>query len=92
MTNQRLVLIETTYGAGLLFDQKDSSQAYQLLCRATMVNIGRFVTPRAGHDIEIKLISPARFLPEVVEPEPEPAPPPMAPNDPISVPLLDVPF
>lgn len=65
MTNQRLVLIETSYGTGILFDQKDSAEAYRLLCRATMVNIGRFITPKGdGEDIDIKLIAPSRFLPE----------------------------
>jgi hypothetical protein len=67
MTNQRLVLIETTYGEGILFSQEDSVIAYKLLCRATPVRTGTFITPKGGEDIEIKLIAPSRFLP--AEPE-----------------------
>lgn len=62
MSNQRLVLIETSYGTGILFDQKDTVQAYQILSRATIVSTSGRIVPSAKDDIDIKLISPSRLM------------------------------
>lgn len=64
MPNQRLVFIETGYGEGILFDQKDTVQAYQLLSRATKVKVrDRLVIPEDS-DIDVKLIDPKRLMRE----------------------------
>lgn len=82
MTNQRLVLLETSYGTGILFDQKDTVQAYQILSRATMVSTGAgdsAIFPKS-EDIDIKLIAPSRlmsekeFIASVKAPETAPSP------------------
>lgn len=77
MSNQRLLLIETSYGEGILFDQKDTVQAYQILSRATFVKTSQYggILDATSKDIEIKLVRPDQ-LPE--------APAPVAPTEPAS--------
>lgn len=62
MSNQRLVLIETECGSGILFDQKDTVQAYQILSRATIVWTSGRIAPKSMDEISIKLISPSMLM------------------------------
>jgi hypothetical protein len=82
--NQRLVLLETNYGHGILFDQKDTVLVYQILSRATAVKTedGQII-PR-NKDIEVKLIAPSRLLTaKELDPAPETALPVAPEEEPI---------
>lgn len=90
MTNQRLVLIETNYGEGILFHQDDSALAYKILCRATLVRTGSKISPKEETDIDIKLVPPSRLMTSeeyqafiTPKAEPPPAISPALPGQPI---------
>lgn len=76
MPKQRRIIIKTDTCKGILFDEKDTVQAYQILGRATHVDIsynGKSITKTPDEDgFEIVLVAPSAIKDPKPEPEPEP--------------------